>query len=161
MKILFCNKYNFPFSGTEVYLFELMELLRSQGHEVALFSMADSRGEPTAYDQYFVPHIDFKDATAGWLARAKLAPTQSTPPTPAIGCGKCVQDFRPDVAHVRNIYHHLSPSILWELKAQGIPVIYHLNDFKLICPVYNMVTNGHACEQSCTGILEESQPGVL
>ncbi len=59
--------------------------------------------------------------------------------------------FRPDVAHVRNIYHHLSPSILWELKEQKIPTIYHLNDFKLICPVYNMVTNGHACEQSCTG----------
>ena len=44
MRILFCNKYNYPFSGTEVYLFEAMELLRSRGHEVALFSMADTRG---------------------------------------------------------------------------------------------------------------------
>ena len=47
MRILYCNKYNYPFSGTEVYLFELMELMRAQGHEVALFSMADPRGEPT------------------------------------------------------------------------------------------------------------------
>ncbi len=60
MRILYCNKYNYPFSGTEVYLFELMELMRSQGHEVALFSMADPRGEPTPYDHHFVPHIDFK-----------------------------------------------------------------------------------------------------
>ena len=51
MRILYCNKYNFPFSGTEVYLFELMELMRAQGHEVALFSMADPRGEPTHYDR--------------------------------------------------------------------------------------------------------------
>ncbi len=134
MKILFCNKYNFPFSGTEVYLFELMELLRSQGHEVALFSMADSRGEPTAYDQFFVPHIDFKDATAGWLARAKLGAHAIYSTDARDRLRKMVQAFRPDVAHVRNIYHHLSPSILWELKEQGIPAIYHLNDFKLICP---------------------------
>src|SRR5947208_4084300 len=61
MKILYCNKYNYPFSGTEIYLFELMELMRAQGHEVALFSMADPRGEPTPYDRHFVPHIEFKE----------------------------------------------------------------------------------------------------
>jgi hypothetical protein len=73
MKILFCNKYNFPFSGTEVYLFELMDLLRSRGHEVALFSMADPRGEPTPNDHHFVPHIDFKDASGDWKTRARQA----------------------------------------------------------------------------------------
>src|SRR5258708_33592873 len=41
MRILYCNKYNFPFSGTEVYLFDLMRMMREQGHEVALFSMSD------------------------------------------------------------------------------------------------------------------------
>ncbi len=55
MRILYCNKYNYPFSGTEVYLFEAMDLMRSMGHEVALFSMADSRGEPTPYDRHFMP----------------------------------------------------------------------------------------------------------
>lgn len=60
MRLLYCNKYNYRFSGTEVYLFELMELMRSKGHEVALFSMADDRGAPTPYDKYFVPHVDFK-----------------------------------------------------------------------------------------------------
>jgi len=60
MRILFCNKYNYAFSGTEVYLFELKGLLEEQGHEVALFSMQDARGEPTPYDRHFVPLIDFK-----------------------------------------------------------------------------------------------------
>src|SRR5579872_7190351 len=72
MRILFCNKYNYPFSGTEVYLFELMQLLRSQGHEVALFSMEDSRGERTPYDGYFVPHIDFK-SKAGFAQKVQNA----------------------------------------------------------------------------------------
>ena len=62
-----------------------------------------------------------------------------------------VEEFRPDIAHVRNIYHHLSPSILWELKAQGVPVVYHLNDFKLLCPSYNMVSHGRACERCHDG----------
>jgi glycosyltransferase involved in cell wall biosynthesis len=57
-----------------------------------------------------------------------------------------IEEFRPDVAHVRNIYHHLSPSILWELKAQNIPIVYHLNDFELLCPSYNMVSQGDTCE---------------
>ena len=73
MRILFCNKYNFAFSGTEMYLFEVMELLRAHGHEVALFSMCDSRGQPTAYDAHFVPHVDF-NSEAGCWRRARQLP---------------------------------------------------------------------------------------
>jgi glycosyltransferase involved in cell wall biosynthesis len=62
----------------------------------------------------------------------------------------CLDDYGPEVAHIRGIYHHLSPSILWELKRQGVPVLYHLNDFKILCPTYNFVAKGQACE-SCSG----------
>jgi glycosyltransferase involved in cell wall biosynthesis len=150
MRILYCNKYNFPFSGTEVYLFELMDLMRAHGHEVALFSMADPRGQPTKYDQHFVPHIDFKARGRGFLGNTKLATNAIYSRDARQRLGRMIAAFRPDVAHVRNIYHHLSPAILWELKAQGVPVVYHLNDFKLLCPSYNMVAHGHACER-CHG----------
>ena len=150
MRILYCNKYNFPFSGTEVYMFDLMNLMRAQGHEVALFSMADPRGQPTPYDQHFVPYIDFKSPPQGWIAQAKLAAHAIYSTDARQRLRKVIAAFRPDVAHVRNIYHHLSPSILWELKAQGVPVLYHLNDFKLLCPTYNMVAKGRACER-CRG----------
>ena len=149
MRILYCNKYNYPFSGTEVYLFELMQLMREHGHEAALFSMADPRGEPTAYDQHFVAHIDFKAETGwppkAWRAGHAIYSIQARKKIKAM-----IRDFRPDVAHVRNIYHHLSPSILWELKSEGIPVVYHLNDFKLLCPSYNLVSSGEPCE-ACKG----------
>jgi hypothetical protein len=95
MRILFCNKYNFAFSGTEVYLFELMDLMRSHGHEVALFSMADPRGEPTKYDQHFVPAINFKSA-----------PVQAPSETPG------VQPMRSTRArHDRNCARWLRPFI--------------------------------------------------
>ena len=149
MKILYCNKYNFAFSGTEVYLFEAMDLMRAQGHEVALFSMADTRGKPTPYDRHFVPHTDFK-GRHGVIEQGRLVVHAIYSSDARERLHRLIQEFRPDVAHVRNIYHHLSPSILWELKSQGVPVLYHLNDFKLLCPSYNMVSNGHACER-CRG----------
>jgi glycosyltransferase involved in cell wall biosynthesis len=150
MRILYCNKYNFPFSGTEVYLFDLMNMMRAQGHEVALFSMADPRGEPTAYDQHFVPPIDFKKEDIGLLGRTKLAAHAIYSREARRRLRRVIAEFRPEVAHVRNIYHHLSPSILWELRKQDVPVMYHLNDFKLLCPSYNLVSKGNACEQ-CRG----------
>ena len=150
MRILYCNKYNFRFSGTESYLFEVMSLVREHGHEAALFSMADPRGEPTAYDRHFIPLVDFKNAGRNPIAKSKLAGHSLYSPEARRRLRNLIAEFRPDVAHVRNIYHHLSPSILWELKSQGIPTLYHLNDFKLLCPSYNMVARGQACER-CRG----------
>ncbi len=150
MKILYCNKYNFPFSGTESYLFSAMELMRAQGHETALFSMADVRGNATPYDEFFLPHLDFKDDNQGPLRKARLAAHAVYSREARLRLRKMITAFRPEVAHVRNIYHHLSPSILWELKQQSVPVLYHLNDFKLLCPSYNMVAKNHACE-CCRG----------
>jgi len=149
MKILFCNKYNYPFSGTEVYLFEAMELLRSKGHEAALFSMADPRGLPTPYDCHFMPHIDFKKPS-GWFHKGMLSAQAIYSREARRRIRAMIAEFQPDIAHVRNIYHHLSPSILWELKAQNVPVVYHLNDFKVLCPSYNLLSRGEACE-ACKG----------
>ena len=150
MRILYCNKYNYPFSGTESYLFEVMDLMRARGHEVALFSMADPRGEPTPHDQHFVPHIDFKSSQQSLWRKLQLAGHAIYSTDARRRLRTLISEFRPDVAHVRNIYHHLSPSILWELKAQRVPVIYHLNDFKLLCPNYNFVAEGNVCER-CRG----------
>jgi glycosyltransferase involved in cell wall biosynthesis len=150
MRILYCNKYNFAFSGTEVYLFELMDLMRSYGHHTALFSMANPRGQPAGYDQHLVPAINFKSANPGLFGSARLGLNALYSRQARQKARDMIEEFRPDVAHVRNIYHHLSPSILWELKAQGVPVVYHLNDFKLLCPSYNMVSHGRACER-CHG----------
>ncbi len=127
-----------------------MSLVREHGHKTALFSMADPRGEPTAYDRHFIPLVDFKNAGRNPIAQTKLAAHSLYSWDSRRRLRNLIADFRPDIAHVRNIYHHLSPSILWELKARGIPVVYHLNDFKLLCPSYNMVAHGQACER-CRG----------
>ena len=127
-----------------------MEMMRARGHEAALFSMADDRGPETPYDRHFVPLTDFKQ-TAGLVRKAQLALHAVYSTEARTRIARMIDDFQPDVAHVRNIYHHLSPSILWELKSRGVPVVYHINDFKLICPNYNLIsTSGNPCER-CKG----------
>ena len=146
MRIQYCNKYDYPFSGTEAYLFDLIGRMDEHGQETALFSMDHGRTPAFAGRSYRIPHIDFKDSNAGFLKKARMALHALYSPSARRAMCRCLADFSPDLAHVRGIYHHLSPSILWELKHQGIPVLYHLNDFKILCPTYNFVADGRPCE---------------
>jgi glycosyltransferase involved in cell wall biosynthesis len=61
-----------------------------------------------------------------------------------------LDQVKPQIAHVHNIYHHLSPSVLPLLKQHGIPVVMTLHDLKLACPAYTMMRGGKPCE-SCRG----------
>ena len=146
MRVLYCNKYDYPFSGTEAYLFDLIDRLDKRGHETALFSMEHGRAPAFAGRSYRIPYLNFKDPNAGFLKKVRMAGHVLYSPSARRKMRECLDDFSPDVAHVRGIYHHLSPSILWELKSQGVPVLYHVNDFKILCPTYNFVANGRACE---------------
>ena len=150
MRILYCNKYDYPFSGTEAYLFDLIGRLDERGYETALFSM--KHGSPSAFAgrSYRIPYINFKDPKASFLKKARLAAHALYSTSARRAMRDCIADFAPDLAHIRGIYHHLSPSILWELKSRGVPVLYHLNDFKILCPSYNMVAEGKACD-GCRG----------
>ena len=117
MRILFCNKYNYPFSGTEVYLFELMELMRSHGPRSGAVLDGRSAGRGYALRSPFCSAYRLQ-ARARMAEKARLAAHAIYSQEARRRMRAMIEDFRPDVAHVRNIYHHLSPSILWELKAQ-------------------------------------------
>jgi len=146
MRILFCNKYDFPFSGTESYLFDLIRRLDARGHETALFSMTHGAAGAFQGRCYRIPYANFKDPAASFLRKIRLAAHAIYSPRARRAMGECIADFAPDLAHIRGIYHHLSPSILWELKRRRVPVLYHLNDFKILCPSYNLVSGGEACD---------------
>ena len=151
MRILYCNKYDYQFSGTESYLFDLIRRMDGQGHDTALFSM--DHGQKTGFTgrSYRVPFIDFKDPNATFLKKVRMAAHALYSRSARRSMRDCLTDFSPDIAHIRGIYHHLSPSILWELKRRRVPVLYHVNDFKILCPTYNFVAHGHACEDCGKG----------
>jgi len=59
-------------------------------------------------------------------------------------------DFRPDVVHMHNIYHQLSPSVLRPVARRRIPAVMTLHDYKLACPTYQFLDHGNLC-QACLG----------
>ena len=128
-----------------------MELLASHGHALGMFSMAHPSNRPSPFAEFFVPRSDFRDRTHTSFQRARLAMRAIYSIEARRRLRLLLRTFQPDIAHVRNIYHHLSPSILWELRRHHIPVVYHLNDFKLLCPSYNLTAHGSVCELCARG----------
>lgn len=57
-----------------------------------------------------------------------------------------LNNFKPEIVHLHNIYHHLTPSILPELKKRGIPIVQTVGDYHLISPNYFMYHDGEICE---------------
>jgi glycosyltransferase involved in cell wall biosynthesis len=66
------------------------------------------------------------------------------------GIAGAVDAFRPDVVHLHNIYHHLSPSVLVPLRKRCVPAVMTLHDYKLACPTYLFLDKGQVCE-ACLG----------
>ncbi|MCK9995909.1 MAG: glycosyltransferase, partial [Candidatus Krumholzibacteria bacterium] len=67
-----------------------------------------------------------------------------------------LKETRPTVAHLHNIYHHLSPSILPVLRRHGIPVVMTLHDLRLLCPAIHMLRDGEVCEKCRDGRLHNA-----
>jgi glycosyltransferase involved in cell wall biosynthesis len=150
MRILIVNKFYHLFGGTERYVRELTELLQHKGHEVVPFAVADSRNEPTPYADYFVSPVEFFDRQqrpAPWALAERVIYSREAREK----ITQLIETVRPDLAHVHNIYHHISPSVLDGLKSCGIPIVMTLHDYKLICPTYSLWTEGAVCERCCGG----------
>ena len=55
-----------------------------------------------------------------------------------------------DLLHVQNFFPLISPSIYYAARAEGVPVVQSLRNYRLICPVGTLNRDGHVCE-SCIG----------
>jgi glycosyltransferase involved in cell wall biosynthesis len=58
-----------------------------------------------------------------------------------------LEQEKPDIAHLHNISHQLTPSILKPLKKRGIPIVQTLHDYQVICPNYRLYTESEVCER--------------
>lgn len=144
MRILQVNKFYYPRGGADKYFINLTDALRKAGNEVAIFSMAHPENLPSEFSDYFVSRIDFNNGS--WRDKLKSPGRIIYSFEAKRKFKKLIEDFRPDIIHIHNIYHQISPSILAVAKKAGIPVVMHLHDYKLICPNYQLFANGKICE---------------
>ncbi|MEK7072270.1 MAG: glycosyltransferase family 4 protein, partial [Patescibacteria group bacterium] len=107
--------------------------------------MHEEINKNTKWSKYFVSYVSFKNINLNnglnvisrmiysLEARKKLS--------------YLLDNFTPDIAHVHNIYHQISPSIISELKKRNIPIIHTVGDYHLISPHHNnLFHNGNICE---------------
>jgi glycosyltransferase involved in cell wall biosynthesis len=149
LRVLQVNKYHYLKGGAERYYFELSRMLEERGHDVVPFSMQDPENQPTEYAEFFVSPSDF-DRRVRFADRLGAAVRVVYSVEARRKIEALVDRVRPDVAHLHNIAHQLSPSILYGLKAKGVPVVQTLHDYKLVCPNYQMFVGGEVCER-CRG----------
>lgn len=143
MKILQVNKYNYVRGGAEKYFIELSKELERLGHQVATFSMKHPKNLPSPWEKYFVPRVSFNEKSFLNSIRRPFRILYSF--TARRKFSKLIKQFKPDIIHIHNIYHQLSPSFLPIAKKHKIPVIMHLHDYKLICPNYQLLSHGQIC----------------
>lgn len=132
MKILQVHKYLYRKAGAEAYVLDLAKLLTKKGHEVELWSSGEdidfSKREGLIKDLKKFGHMV-------WSRRA------------AKEFNSVLKKFKPDIIHIHNIYHHISPSILPVAKKHKIPVVMTVHDYKLINPNYTLYDHGKICER--------------
>ncbi|MEI7498638.1 MAG: glycosyltransferase family 4 protein [Candidatus Falkowbacteria bacterium] len=145
MKILLVNKYYYLKGGTERHLFALETLLKEQGHSVVPFAMAHPHNRPSEYSPYFAAAVDFdrfsvKSAIKFFYNYNAVKQLK-----------KLIKAERPDVAHIHNIAHQLTPAIIKVLKKNNIPVVQTWHDYQHLCPNYQLFTKGQQCERCRQG----------
>lgn len=149
-RVVLVNTRHHRGGGDSTYTFNLADVLRAEGHQVAFFAMQDARNLPDPNADLFVSNIDFAA-----LNRAR---------TPANGLrvlwrsiysiearrrfAELLDRTRPDVVHLQSIHGHITPSVVLEAGRRGVPVVWTLHDYKLICPNTHLLVDadGRVCE---------------
>jgi glycosyltransferase involved in cell wall biosynthesis len=111
--------------------------------------MEHPKNNPSAFAPYFVSNIELNES-GGLLQNLRAAGRIHYSFEARKKIEKLIEAERPDIAHLNNISHQISPSIIHSLRKFGIPIVMSLRDYKLTCPVYTLLRDGKLCEE-CSG----------
>jgi glycosyltransferase involved in cell wall biosynthesis len=146
MKVLIVNKYLYPKGGDAVCALFTGEQLQRRGHSVHYWGMSDPRNPQYPDSDLFIPIIDYY-ARVSSFTKAREAISILYNREAKKRFRKMLARVRPDIVHLHNFAHQISPSILHVLHSLGIPAVMTMHDYKLVCPVYKMLSQGELCER--------------
>ena len=150
--LLSVNNYHYPRGGAEVVFLEHNRLFQANGWDVVPFAMQHPENLASPWSDYWVDEVELGHDYS-LLDKLKKAPKTVYSFEARRRIRRLVEKVQPDVAHCHNIYHHISPSILQELKALGVPCVLTLHDLKIACPSYKMLAHDGICERCKGGAL--------
>jgi glycosyltransferase involved in cell wall biosynthesis len=150
VRILHVNKFLYRRGGAEAYMEDLADLQVAAGHTVAFFGMAHPLNAHLEYASHYPDHIELEPPPPTLTGRVRGVARMLYSTSAKRGIDAVLVDFRPDVVHLHNIYHQLSPSVLRPVARRRIPAVMTLHDYKLACPTYQFLDHGNLC-QACLG----------
>ncbi len=135
MRILHIEKMLFSASGVTSVVRALSAVQRRGGNEVWEFSCKPS-GSPGRLPEYY----DFA-ASRNPAAIFRLVHNSQA----ADRLAAFLREHPVDVAHVHNIYHHLTPSILPVLARNRVGIVMTAHDYRLACPTKHFLRPDGLC----------------
>jgi glycosyltransferase involved in cell wall biosynthesis len=72
---------------------------------------------------------------------------------------KLIRRHRPDVCHFQNTFPLISPSAYYAARAERVPVVQHLRNYRLLCPGALFFRDGKVCEDCLHKCIP--LPGIL
>jgi glycosyltransferase involved in cell wall biosynthesis len=137
MKVILVNKFYYRRGGDCIYMMELERLLKSKGHDVAIFAMDYPENQQSEWSKYWPSNMSKIKAFSRPFGDMEVKKKFNA----------LLDDFRPDVVHLNNIHTQLSPIIAEIAHTRGIRVVWTLHDSKLVCPCYTCMRDGKWCEE--------------
>jgi len=145
MKVLQVSQNLFVRGGSDRMFLDTCELLTRHGHEVIPFVAQHDDNAPSTWSGYFPPAADFERPGPVDLLRY----VYSRPAAKAVR--RLVREHKPDVAHLHIYYGKLTASIIRALKAEGVPVVHTMHEYRQISPNYTLVHHD-AVDETCCGM---------
>jgi len=149
-RLLLLNSYHYRRGGADVVCLDQDTTFAGLGWRTAMMAMHHPKNLPSQWSEWFVDELEFGD-TKGIADKLKKAAKAIWSLEAQRKLRGLVEAFRPEVAHLHNVYHHLSPSVLPVLTEAGIPSVLTAHDLKIACPAYKMFNSGGICERCRTG----------
>ena len=124
--LLVHNRYRIP-GGEDVVFAAERDLLERHGHRVLTYERSN--------------------ADAMRLGAKLLMPLSALwSPSAYREVRALIRREKPDIVHIHNTLLRLSPSVFWAAKAEGVPVVMTLHNFRLLCPNGILMRSGQLCE---------------
>ncbi len=145
------HKYLYRKAGAEAYMLALADLLLKNGQEVGLWGTEEKftvhSSQFTVFDELLVKPLNF-DKREGVLHDVRKFGHMVWSLEAAEKFDDVLDEFEPEIIHLHNIYHHLSPSILPVAFRHRIPVVMTVHDYHLVNPNYSLFDHGQICERN-------------
>jgi glycosyltransferase involved in cell wall biosynthesis len=130
MRILVAHNFYKQPGGEDQCLAAELAMLRAHGHEVIEYCL----------------HNDSIDSMSRWRVAAGTTWSRSA----YREIRELLRARRPQVAYFINTFPLISPAAYYAARAEGVPVVQALHNFRLLCPNALLFRNGRVCED-CLG----------